>query len=284
MCSITIVTPTYNRALLVQTTINSILNQTYKDWELIIVDDGSTDDTEQAIQPFLKDTRIHYLKKANTGQAHSLNVGVSKANGQFITFLDSDDEAYPHWLEVASSMMKEDTGIICMGAVRKYLNGQLVREGLKEYKLFGKVMRLKFTCGSLFIRRTVFDAVGGYDTMLKCNTQTDLGYRLLEYLQSADLQVVTSEDCLVQINIHDGARIRTNWQKTRDGGIQFINKHYDFIRGNDPKEISNIYASIAFSSYKMKDRAESIRFLVKAIRHNPARWINYMRILKYALT
>lgn len=120
--------------------------------------------------------------------------------------------------------------------------------------------------------------------MLKCNIQTDLGYRLLEYLQSADLQVVTSEDCLVQINIHDGARIRTNWQKTRDGGIQFINKHYDFIRGNDPKEISNIYASIAFSSYKMKDRAESIRFLVKAIRHNPSRWINYMRIFKYALT
>ena len=116
---ISIITPTYNRALLVQTTIKSILAQTFTDWELIIVDDGSTDNTEEAIQHFLTDPRISYVKKSNSGQAASLNVGVSHAKGEFITFLDSDDEAYPEWLSTVTREMKSDTGIACSCAIRK---------------------------------------------------------------------------------------------------------------------------------------------------------------------
>ena len=74
----TIITPTYNREDLLQTTINTVLAQTFTDWELIIVDDGSTDKTEAVVKNlFLHDPRITYIKKANTGQADSLNVGRS---------------------------------------------------------------------------------------------------------------------------------------------------------------------------------------------------------------
>lgn len=279
---ITIITPTYNREVLVQNTIQSVLNQTYTDWELIIVDDGSTDNTEQIIQPYLTDGRIRYLKKQNSGQADSLNKGALLAKGDFITFLDSDDEAYAAWLQVVHDHIKENTGIVCVGAIRKYPDGSLIPEGMGKFKLFGTTMHLKFTCGSLFIKRSVFWGIEGYDASMKSNIQTDLGYRLMAYLRNTTLKAIVVDEYLVQINIHEGERIRTNWKRRTEGGIQFINKHYQFIYENDRREISNIYSSIAFSSYKLRKRNESVKYLLKAIRHNPARWINYMRVLKYA--
>lgn len=280
---ISIITPTYNREVLVQETIKSILGQTYNDWELILVDDGSTDNTEQAIQKYLSDDRIRYIKKHNSGQASSLNIGVGYAKGDFIVFLDSDDIAYPNWLEVAAANIKDNTGILSVGAVRKFSNGHSVQEGMNTWKLYGKTWHLKFTCGSLFIRRSAFNAIGGYDAELKSNIQTDLGYRLVAYLQQTNLQaVILPNQYLVQINIHEGERIRTNWRKRRDGGIQFLNKHYRFIYENDRKEIANICATIAFSSYKLKQRMQSLEYLLKAIKHNPLHGVNYLRILKYA--
>jgi hypothetical protein len=179
--------------------------------------------------------------------------------------------------------MRADTGIVCIGAIRKFADGTMIEEDMNEFRLFGKTLRLKFTCGSLFIKRSVFAAIGGYDAGLKSNIQTDLGYRILSYLKNTSLQSVVIDEYLVQINVHDGPRIRTNWGKRREGGIQFLNKHYNFIRENDPKNISNICASIAFSNYKLKKRSESVLYLLKAIRHNPARGVNYLRIFKYAL-
>ena len=280
---ISIITPTYNREVLVQTTIKSIQDQTFTDWELIIVDDGSTDNTEQILKPYLQDSRINYVKKENSGQAHSLNVGVSHAKGEFIVFLDSDDEAYPNWLQTVSDNLKDDTGILCVGAIRKFPDGTTIEEDMNVFRLFGKVWKLKFTCGSLFIRRNIFNAIGGYDAGLKANIQTDLGYRLLSHLRNTNLKPVVLHEYLMQINAHDGERIRNNWKKRKEGSVQFINKHYRFIRENDPKEIANIYSSIAFSSYKLKERAESVRYLIKAIKHNPVRWVNYVRIFKYGL-
>ena len=279
---ITIITPTYNREVLVQNTIRSILNQTYGNWELIIVDDGSTDNTEQAIQPYLVDNRIKYFKKPNSGQADSLNKGSLQATGDYITFLDSDDEAYPGWLQTVHDHIQQDTGILCAGAVRKFPDGSMVQEGMNEFHFFGETFHLKFTCGSLFIKRSVFEDIGGYDASLRSNIQTDLGYRLLAYLKNTALKAVVINEYLVQINIHEGERIRTNWKRIREGGIQFINKHYSFMYENDRKEIANVYSTIAFSSYKLRKRSESLRYMMKAIRHNPVRWVNYMRVVKYA--
>ena len=278
---ISIITPTYNRELLVQTTIKSIQAQTFTDWELIIVDDGSTDNTESAIQPFLQDSRISYVKKGNSGQAASLNVGVSHARGEFITFLDSDDEAYPDWLQTVNNEIRPDTGIACACAIRKFMDGSVIYEGLGEFHLFGEKMMLKFTCGSLFIRKKIFDSIGGYDAELRANIQTDLGYRLIGEIRKTDYKIVTIEKYLIQINIHAGERIRTNWQRKSDGGAQFLKKHFAFLKKHDPKEISNICATIAFSNYKMNDRKKSVEYLMKAIKHNPTRLLNYFRILKY---
>lgn len=278
----TIITPTYNRENLVQTTIKSIINQTFKDWELLVVDDGSTDNTEQVIQPFLKDNRIKYIKKANSGQADSLNFGSTHAHGEYLTFLDSDDEAYPNWLEVVNANIKADTSVVCVAAMRKLLNGTLIHEDLVYMKFYGERVRIKVTCGSMFLKRPIFSEIGGYDPEMRSNIQTDLAYRLLTYLKKANQKIVTVDEYLLQINVHDGPRIRTNWEKRRDGTKHFLKKNYNYIRENCPEDILSSYAIIAFSNYKLKNRKESLQYLLKVIRLNPLIPTNYLRIIRYA--
>ncbi len=87
-----VVIPTYNRAKLLPHSIESVLSQTFQDFELIIVDDGSIDKTEKVVKKFQKkDKRIFYYFQENKGPATTRNVGIKKAKGEYIAFLDSDD-------------------------------------------------------------------------------------------------------------------------------------------------------------------------------------------------
>ena len=94
----TVVTPTYNRKKTILTAINSVLTQTYTDFELIVVDDGSSDDTRSVVTG-LGDLRIQYQWQPNGGGSKARNVGIDAARGKYIAFLDSDDKFLPNKLE-----------------------------------------------------------------------------------------------------------------------------------------------------------------------------------------
>lgn len=107
---VSIITPTYNSRTYIEQTINSVINQTYKEWELIIVDDCSTDNIEEIIKTYLeKDPRIKFIKlEVNSGAAKARNKALSVANGRFIAYLDSDDIWYNNKLEVQVKCMIEN--------------------------------------------------------------------------------------------------------------------------------------------------------------------------------
>ena len=89
---VSIIIPAYNAEKYIAETINSVLSQTYKDWELIIVDDGSTDDTSKIVKVFCKkDNRIQYFYKENSGVSDTRNFGMEKAKGDYFALLDADD-------------------------------------------------------------------------------------------------------------------------------------------------------------------------------------------------
>ncbi|PVY43028.1 glycosyltransferase family 2 protein [Pontibacter virosus] len=276
-----IITPTYNRINLLSNMIVSVKNQTFTDWELIIVDDGSTDNTSEIVEQFLADDRIKYIKKNNSGAADSRNVGAGSASGSFLVFLDSDDEVSIKWLGTVVSNLKADTGIVCVAAQRRFSSGKILQEPLFGTKIFGKKYKLKFTAGSLFVRRELFHQAGCYDAQLASNHHTDLGFRLMNTLINSNYKIVDLNVPLVQINVHESARIRTNWNKVREGSIMFLEKHYEFMLRNDKKGVSNLYAVIAFSNYKLNDRKECFKYIVKAIRWNPVSYKNYIRLFKY---
>ena len=105
--SVSIVLPTYNRAHLIGRAIQSILEQTYMDFELLIIDDGSTDDTEKVVKA-CKDERVQYYKiEQNCGPAHARNIGIIHAKSKYIAFHDSDDVWYRHKLEKQMAVLRQ---------------------------------------------------------------------------------------------------------------------------------------------------------------------------------
>ena len=106
---VSVIMPSFNTAKFISETIESVLAQTYANWELIIVDDCSTDNTDEVVKPFLTDKRIKYLKnKKNSGAAVSRNYALREAKGKWIAFLDSDDLWLPEKLEKQIAFMKKN--------------------------------------------------------------------------------------------------------------------------------------------------------------------------------
>jgi len=97
---VSVLMPTYNREKYLPEAIESVLNQTYTTFELLIVDDGSTDDTEEAVKPYLSDRRVKYYYKSNGGQSSGRNFGFQRSRGSYICFLDSDNKWLPNKLEL----------------------------------------------------------------------------------------------------------------------------------------------------------------------------------------
>ena len=106
---VSIIMPSYNTSNYIEASIESVRHQTYENWELIIVDDCSTDDTDEVVRPFLSDRRIRYLKnEQNSGAAISRNWALREAKGKWIAFLDSDDLWLPEKLEKQVAFMEQN--------------------------------------------------------------------------------------------------------------------------------------------------------------------------------
>ena len=103
-----VIVPTYNRAHLISPTISSILSQTYPHFELIIVDDGSTDNTEEVVRQFVSD-RVFYYKKDNAERAAARNYGTHKAKGDYVNWFDSDDMMLPDNLKQAAELIVKNS-------------------------------------------------------------------------------------------------------------------------------------------------------------------------------
>ncbi len=134
MCSlVSIITPVYNCEEYIDKTIESVLSQTYENWEMIIVDDCSTDNTKAVLQKYLNDPRIKYvLLEENSGAAVARTKAMELAEGEFMAFLDSDDIWYPQKLQVQLEFMKNNNILFSCTAYE-----QIDQEG----RLLGRVIK-----------------------------------------------------------------------------------------------------------------------------------------------
>src|SRR5438105_5911605 len=120
MSLVSVIVPTYNRRETIQAAIASVQRQTFEDWELIVVDDGSTDDTAALIEG--SDPRLVLIRQKNQGVNAARNTGMLRARGQYIAFLDSDDEWLPHHLELSVAFFRAFPG-------EDFLSGEFCEDG-----------------------------------------------------------------------------------------------------------------------------------------------------------
>lgn len=128
-----IIIPTYNRAAFLPKAIESVLAQTYTDWELIVVDDGSTDNTREVVSQF-KDERLKYIYQENSERSAARNNGIAHAKGDFICFLDSDNFILPNRLEKIAESIASENKTACYYTDIEYANEQRGSKTLKMGK------------------------------------------------------------------------------------------------------------------------------------------------------
>ncbi len=180
---ISIIMPTFNRASHLEHAIQSVLAQSYQNWELIIVDDGSSDNTFNTIDPFvLHFPAIRYMKQSNRNAALARNAGIQASFGRYITFLDSDDHYLEQHLETRISLIEN------MPDVSMLSGGFLCDETIMVkdcYHLDKRIsIRECILCGTLFGKRELFTALEGF--------------RDLAYAEDTDLWERASERFAVQ--------------------------------------------------------------------------------------
>lgn len=133
-----VVIPSYNRAYTIRRPLDSLVRQSFKDFEVLVIDDGSVDDTEKVVRPYIGLLNLKYIKKENGGKHTALNKGISEAKGELFIILDSDDEFYDDTLEKMNGIWNSvaDKSNICGIMCRCSENGKLIGapfpEGMKQ--------------------------------------------------------------------------------------------------------------------------------------------------------
>lgn len=181
---VSVIIPTYNRAGTIKRAVKSILAQTYQDYEIIIVDDASTDNTEDIVNA-IHDNRIRYIKLTkNGGACKARNVGIKNALGKYISFLDSDDEWNPKKLEKQLQCI-QDSKATCVACNFTYVKGkkefQKISPNHGSYFKKAEILDNNYiTTGALLIEKKLLNEIGGFDESLPRYQDWDLVLRLLD--------------------------------------------------------------------------------------------------------
>lgn len=167
-----IIITTYNRSQLLIRALNSLISQTEEDWEAIIVDDGSTDDTYSQVWPYLRSyVKIKYLRKTHSGEATSKNEGILSSSGKFISFLDSDDEFNPIHLESRKTILMQNPSAGFLYGDAKIIGNQYVPD---RFNYARKINLNKCVIGgTFFIERNILISLNGFRNIL-VGTDADL--------------------------------------------------------------------------------------------------------------
>ncbi|MFC1851869.1 glycosyltransferase family 2 protein [candidate division CSSED10-310 bacterium] len=276
-----VIIPTYNRAHVLPRVLQSILNQTLIDFELIIVDDGSNDDTAKVIRNFCDD-RIHYVKQDNQGVSEARNNGVIHSTAPYLTFIDSDDEALPEWLSsFARALNDKTTGIVCCGinVVSQSEEKLEVVYLPKEMGFLFEYQKGLFLAGSFALRRELFDKVGGYAAGLSYSENTELAFRLIPYCLQDGLRIVTIQKALViyhkqSVSTPLGARKSKMFLYS----AEYILHHHHQKLNHDPPNFAVFCGIAGVNAIRLRQYGRGISYFLTAIRKEPSNWKHYFRL------
>ncbi len=281
----------YNYGRFLAAAVESALAQTYANLDVVVIDDGSTDDTRHVIEPYLRDCRVRYIRQENRGQAAAKNLGIHSTDGELVAFLDADDVWEPRKLEKQVPLFERaEVGLVYSGVSMIDESGApLPFEGFQgylsprsgrvtEWLVFDNIVPFS----SSVVRRTCLNACGGFDESLKMGIDWDLWLRVSLHNEFA----VVNEPLLKYRVGHAGQMSKRTDErfKAADGILRrFLDEHPGAI---PPRILSraDAYTCVVRSSHYRNDRwLHSTALLMKALRHDWSFVPAYRGLLKNLL-
>ncbi|MCU0694119.1 MAG: glycosyltransferase [Polyangiaceae bacterium] len=224
--TVSVVVPAYNAAWCVGKAIDSVLAQTYRDFEIIVVNDGSTDDTLAVLRGYGDAIRI--VDQRNGGMSNARNAGIRAARGQFLAFLDSDDWWLPNKLGLQVQLLRSrpDLGFCSCTARVEDMNGRLLNlwqcpswDGSFLAHLFGSGADVPGSCSAVVARRALVTQVGAFDETLRGAEDPDLWIRLA---------AVSGYACLPEpmvVVLRRAGSVSRNLEAMRDSTLSMLRKN-----------------------------------------------------------
>lgn len=282
MPAVSAIITTFNRADYLKKAIESVIAQTFTDFELLILDNSSNDNTEEVVRSF-NDDRIRYIKHAPMNISQARNLGVKEAKGQYVAFLDDDDEWLPTKIDQQVNKMAvsdKDTVLVYGGFVR------IDSEGKEFYKctprLRGKVLKgllwLDEFTGSAsnpLIKRAVIERLGGFDENIVTGEDWEFYLRLTE-----KYEVDFINEPVIKIRHHSGPRL-ANKLKEYAEFEKYIVERYKYIFETDRKLYSFYLQRIGGKFVRLGEIDTGRKYFIKAILSYP---LNYIAIFQYLLS
>jgi glycosyltransferase involved in cell wall biosynthesis len=285
MPKVSVIIPTYNRAGVLTRAVQSVLAQTLQNFELIIVDDGSQDATREIVGGF-EDSRIRYFFKSNGGAASARNLGLSKAAGDFVSFLDSDDAWPANYLEVMTSHLKNNSeyGAVYSPITVVYPDGIKIKSYKKPEGKSGWITLELFKSGfiwpsaSLF-RTSVWEGFF-FDESLKTSEDSDAFLRLsmhtkFKFVDSVEALHTMSPDSLsVEVGVACTRFLVLERFYYKLGG------HIRIPEKEARRKISHACRKVAEDRRLKGERKASVALYRRAIRHRPTDIRLYWGLMK----
>jgi glycosyltransferase involved in cell wall biosynthesis len=259
---ISIIIPTFNRAHLINETIICAINQTYRNLEIIVVDDGSTDNTKEIINE-INDERIHYIYQNHSGlPAKTRNRGIIEANGSYLAFLDSDDLWTPKKLEIQMNHIKKQNFLLIASnfsyfprEFNRYPSFKLHNNKIISFQdLLGKNY---INSSSVLFRKDLIKKIGFMDESkyLRSGQDYDFWLKVLKY---RDKSILLLKEKLVKTRIHDS---NLTISKTRENSYYYKElKKYAYLykkyRNYKPKLLEKFIRTFIYNHKKRKFRKE----------------------------
>ena len=224
----------YNEEKLIDRSIRSIINQSFTDWELIVVDDGSTDCTVDVIKSFVrKDTRIVLVENdINKGLAESLNLGIKLSRGKYIARMDADDESLPRRFEMQLGFMEKNPEIDILGTGAVYIDsnnnflGEIIMPE-NNYDIVQKIMKASpFIHPSVMMKKRFIDEIGMYNKNIRRAEDYDLWFRSrnsakFHNLPEIHLRYLVTHKRLFR-SVLDCAKVRIKYAESGDDYLKAI--------------------------------------------------------------
>lgn len=272
-----VVIPTFNRASLISRAVGSVLAQTFAALELIVVDDGSTDNTLEQLRQF-DDSRLRVIEQPNRGRSTARNVGAAAATGDYLLFLDSDDEAAPTWLDgLFQAGAAEQADLVCCGA--RWLNAAGECERITQPASLGAFyhgLSMQIRGGTFAIGREHFTRCGGYTDGLELAEHTELALRFADAAKAHGWRIENTAEPLVTIHNYGGS-FRSQASELPDT-IELLIQRYPERFADHPRKRTQYYNIAGVNSVRQGDLRRARRFFFSAVKSSPGDWKSVARL------